>query len=82
MLLLVAMILLLLVVVVVVVGGANWFGGIKTGVLQGKTTVARSGTVNNKLLSRVTANSLRDNIKIKLLMLTTTTYLLLQQLSR
>ena len=50
MLLLVAVILLLL-VVVVVVGGANWFGGIGTGVLQGKTTVARSGTVNNKLLS-------------------------------
>jgi hypothetical protein len=50
MLLLVAMILLLL-VVVVVVGGANWFGGIGTGVLQGKTTVARSGTVNNMLLS-------------------------------
>jgi hypothetical protein len=50
MLLLVAVILLLL-VVVVMVGGGNWFGGIRTGVLQGKTTIARSGTVNNKLLS-------------------------------
>ena len=49
MMLLVAMILLLLVVVVVVVAGAHWFGGIRTGVLQGQTTIARSGTVNNTL---------------------------------